>query len=123
MNYKRNIVSTLLSLSFIAILVIITMPIIPTSASPGVINVPGEQPTIQAAINAATSGDTIIVAAGSYTGAVVNKSLTIQGASGGASIITSGPHYGGGHPTAKTAFRLDTGSNGTTIMISRLNVM
>ena len=34
--------------------------------SPTVINVPGEQPTIQAAINAASAGDTVLVAEGRY---------------------------------------------------------
>jgi len=44
------------------------------------INVPGDHATIQAAINAATDGETIIVAAGTYTEQVnIEKSLTIVG--------------------------------------------
>jgi len=44
------------------------------------INVPGDYPTIQAAINAASSGDTINVAAGTYIEQVViNKNLTLSG--------------------------------------------
>ncbi|HEY3003520.1 MAG TPA: right-handed parallel beta-helix repeat-containing protein [Kribbellaceae bacterium] len=36
----------------------------------GVINVPADQPTIQAAVAAAASGDTILIAPGTYTGGV-----------------------------------------------------
>ena len=45
------------------------------------INVPADQATIQAAVNAAVSGDTINVAAGTYDEQVVidGKNLTLQG--------------------------------------------
>lgn len=47
-----------------------------------IINVPGDQPTIQAAVDAASSGDTIIVSPGTYyENVVVNTpNLTIKGA-------------------------------------------
>jgi predicted outer membrane repeat protein len=35
----------------------------------GIIHVPGDQPTIQAGINATSTGDTVLVADGSYSGA------------------------------------------------------
>jgi hypothetical protein len=47
--------------------------------SPGTIYVPDDYLTIQATVNAASGGDTIIVYPGTYTENVdVNKSLTIE---------------------------------------------
>lgn len=59
--------------------------------------------TIQAAINAATSGDVIEVAAGTYNEDIlVNKTLTISGAGQGQSIIT-GPLGGSKHTVSLDA--------------------
>ena len=63
----------------------------------------------------AVCGSTVYVAPGSYAGANVDKSVSIIGSTIGDSIITSGVHYGGGHPSLTTAFHLDTGSDGTEI--------
>jgi len=71
--------------------------------------------SIQAAVDAADPCYTINVTAGTYTGAEVDKNVTIIGAAAGTSVINDGPHYGGGHPTAKTAFLLQAGSDGAQI--------
>ncbi len=59
------------------------------TASAATLAVPGTYPTIQAAVNAAASGDTITVAAGTYDAfSVVGKTnLTIEGAGAGSTII------------------------------------
>jgi parallel beta-helix repeat protein len=61
----------------------------PLGALGATINVPTDYATIQAAIDAAVTGDLIIVAAGTYDEAITidNKVLTIQGAGAGNSFI------------------------------------
>jgi len=113
----------ILASAFVLILAsvfLVTIPIIPTSASPAEIHVPTNYPTIQAAVGNASSGDTIIVAAGTYTGAIVDKNVTISGASGGASIITSGVPYKVSS-SLYTAFRLDATADGAEIRNFTIN--
>ncbi len=55
----------------------------PQPARAATISVPADYATIQEAINAASDGDTITVAAGSYAGGIrINKSVTLSGAVG-----------------------------------------
>lgn len=74
--------------------------------------VPGDFATIQAAIDSAdvSDGDTIRVSRGSHAGALVNKSVQIQGT--GNAVIDDGPEHGSG---LIQGFRLLAGSDGTTI--------
>jgi hypothetical protein len=60
------------------------------------------------------SGDTIIVATGTYTGAIVNKQVSIVGDAGGGSVIGTGVPYKDGS-SLTTAFRLDAGAAGAEI--------
>jgi len=71
-----------------------TVAIAGIMAGAATINVPGDYATIQAAINnAASTGDTIVVAAGTYAGNVnVNKSVTLSGAAG--AIVQQAGGYG-----------------------------
>lgn len=60
------------------------------------INVPADQPTIQAAINAATNGDTILVAPGTYAENINFGAKAITVASSGCPSVTTidgGAHY------------------------------
>lgn len=82
-----------------AVVLILLLAAIPASAA--TLNVPGSYPTIQAAVDAASSGDIIQVAAGTYTdlhtrqsgavidsaGVFVKSGITIRGAGIGSTIV------------------------------------
>ncbi|MBL0730926.1 nitrous oxide reductase family maturation protein NosD [Piscinibacter sp. HJYY11] len=64
----------------------------PASAQPARFEVPSAYPTIQSAINAATSGSTIVVAPGTYReNLVIDKALVLQSSAGpNATVIDGG---------------------------------
>jgi len=79
---KRKIFSVLLTLVMLLTMSIVTAA--PVGAEPVTIEVPADHTTIQAAINAASEGDTINVAAGTYTENIdVDKHVKIIGAGSG----------------------------------------
>jgi YD repeat-containing protein len=63
-----------------------------TTLAPITIQVPGDQPTIQAAINAANNGDTVLVADGTYVENInfTGKAITVTSANGPASTTIDG---------------------------------
>jgi hypothetical protein len=74
--------------------------------------VPGDFPTIKAAIDspAVAAGDVILVGPGSHAGALVTKAVHIRGE--GRAVINTGPL----HPSGKTqGFRLLAGSGGASV--------
>ncbi len=74
------------------------------------ITVPGDFPTIQEAIDAASPGDRILVAAGNHAGASIDKRVRISGV-GDETVITDGPIFGVFHD----AFRLFPGADKSEI--------
>ncbi|MCS6915384.1 MAG: hypothetical protein RMK29_03895 [Myxococcales bacterium] len=86
----------------------------PSGAAGAIIRVPADQPTLQAAVDAAADGDTILVDAGRYAGATVTKRLTILGQPGAEPTLV-----GAGSPTGWGGLRvgllLAAGADGTRI--------
>jgi parallel beta-helix repeat protein len=77
-----KLVSKSLLFTAVALIVLATL-VVPASAAELTVGTGGQYTTIQQAVNAATSGDTVRVAPGTYTeNVVVNKALTITALSG-----------------------------------------
>jgi hypothetical protein len=67
------------------------------TAKPKTIHVPANQPTIQAGINAAADGDTVLVAAGTYYEQInfSGKNIIVRSASGRSLTILDGSQQAG----------------------------
>ncbi|HSF41227.1 MAG TPA: right-handed parallel beta-helix repeat-containing protein [Thermoanaerobaculia bacterium] len=78
-------------LTAVAVWTVLALP-----AGAATINVPGEQPTIQAAINAAVAGDVVVVAPGTYKENINfgGKAITVKSSSGPAVTILDGQQLG-----------------------------
>jgi len=65
-------------------------------AAASTINVPAQQPTIQAGINAAVTGDTVVVAPGTYAENINfnGKGITVKSSKGAATTIIDGGNLG-----------------------------
>lgn len=77
------------SRSFAAFAAVFFLFVIVSAASAATIKVPSEYKSIQAAIDRAVAGDTVLVAPGKYTGDLVLKeNIVLQGAGAGTTTIT-----------------------------------
>jgi parallel beta-helix repeat protein len=95
------------------------------SAQAATIHVPAEQPTIQAAINSAVNGDTVLVASGTYVENInfLGKAITVTSEQGPELTIIDGNRSGPvvtftsgeGATSALTGFTLTNGSGGVQI--------
>jgi parallel beta-helix repeat protein len=86
-GFEMKICSYLLPLSVLCIF-LLTL----ASAAATIINVPADQPTIQAAINVAVNGDTVLVAPGTYLENIsfLGKAITVTSAKGPKLTIIDG---------------------------------
>jgi hypothetical protein len=68
---------------------VLALALLPAPASADTLHVPGNHPTIQAAIDAAEPGDVVLVAPGTYVERIdfLGKEITVEG-SGGAGVTT-----------------------------------
>jgi len=102
-------------LTFIIVSIVLLLPVYSLANT---INVPGDQPNIQAGIDAAVDGDTVLIANGTYTGNgnhninFNGKSITVKSVNGPANCIIDCQYLGRGF----------LGYNNETIVINGLTI-
>ena len=101
---------------FVATITLVLLLGIPATRAQQTINVPASQPTIQAAINVANNGDTVLVAPGTYVENINfgGKAITVN-SSGGPSVTTIDGGARGSVVTFSTSEGLTSVLNGFTI--------
>jgi len=77
------------------------------------IHVPQDFPTIQAAIDAASPGDTILVAEGRWCGAFVRKPVNLIGSDDDTTIISCPTNFG--PADQKRGFLMQTAGSGSSV--------
>ena len=98
----------------VLVLVLLTAAV---PATADIIHVPGQYPTIQQGINAAVSGDIVLVAAGRYVEEIQLKAgVVVRGAGEDKSIIDGGGNAGDVVTAIGNAIRNDTKLQGFTVL-------
>ena len=99
---------TILRSGLLSLTPLLILGLTPHTARAATINVPAGQPTIQAAINAALNGDTVLVAPGTYYENIdfMGKAITVT-SSGGPAVTT----IDGGRVGTVVMFRTNEGRN------------
>ena len=105
----------------ITIKLMLILALVSTPAVAANLFVPTQFGTIQAAVDAASPGDRILVAAGMYDGALITKRVKIAG-EGNQTVIINGPTGQSSPSFFQNGFELSSGADGTTISDLRIDL-
>jgi parallel beta-helix repeat protein len=101
---------------FVMTLCVAVFLFVATSFAQNTINVPGDQPTIQGAINAANNGDTVLIAPGTYYENInFNAKAVTVTSSGGPSVTIIDGGQNGSVVTFDSGETMSSGLNGVAI--------